>query len=248
MHIVYCHTNKKNGKKYIGFTPKISTEGSTPEHLLETRWRGHCQTAIRGSELAFHKAIRKYGVDGFEHAILEECASLGDVLIREIYWIAHLSSTIDENGYNMTCGGEGNLMTEATREKHKRATSEGTKRAFQRFDVKERHQKAMMIVNAQPSVKAKRCRSQKIAQNNPEVNQRRSSSLKNFHADPTYVDNRRICTQQFDLSTGQIIATYISARAAARQTGLTQGNISHCARGNTKHAGGFGWRYVSNKG
>ena len=43
---------------------------------------------------------------------------------------------------------------------------------------------------------------------------------------------------------GNLIATYPSAKEAARQTGLSQGNISSVCRGDKyKTAGGFVWKY-----
>nr|DAP96555.1 MAG TPA: homing endonuclease [Caudoviricetes sp.] len=52
---------------------------------------------------------------------------------------------------------------------------------------------------------------------------------------------------QFDLSTGLIIKTYSSTITATRVTGINQGNISKAARGIIKTAGGYGWRYQSDK-
>lgn len=46
-------------------------------------------------------------------------------------------------------------------------------------------------------------------------------------------------TLQWDL-----IATYPSAREAARQTGFSQGGISDCCRGEIKTAGGYIWYYI----
>ena len=43
---------------------------------------------------------------------------------------------------------------------------------------------------------------------------------------------------------GKLVATYLSASDAGRQTGIHQGNISACCRGDKKTAGGFIWRYV----
>lgn len=42
---------------------------------------------------------------------------------------------------------------------------------------------------------------------------------------------------------GKLIATYLSISEAARQTGISKGNISQCCNGRLKTAGGFIWRF-----
>lgn len=92
--IIYLLTNKVNGKIYIGQT----SVG------LEERWRGHCSSAVSGSNYHLHNAIRKYGPDAFIKEVLEH-TTVVEVNDREIYWIAELQAR--EHGYNMTDGGEG---------------------------------------------------------------------------------------------------------------------------------------------
>lgn len=43
---------------------------------------------------------------------------------------------------------------------------------------------------------------------------------------------------------GEIVAVWASARGCARATGLSQGNISSCCRGETETAYGHRWEYV----
>lgn len=52
---------------------------------------------------------------------------------------------------------------------------------------------------------------------------------------------------QFDLETGLIIATYPSASIASKETGILISSLSRVARGKGKTAGGYGWRYQSDK-
>ena len=49
---------------------------------------------------------------------------------------------------------------------------------------------------------------------------------------------------QRNLITGEVVKVYDSAREAARQTGLSQGNISSCCRGRYKKANGYIWNYL----
>ena len=105
---IYKHTNKINGKSYIGQT----------KFNLEIRLKGHLKSVKAGSEYAFHRAIRKYGIENFQSEILEE--NISDILVeeKEQYWIKKYNSFGE--GYNMTSGGEGTkniIVKESTKEK-----------------------------------------------------------------------------------------------------------------------------------
>ncbi len=99
MAIIYLITNKESGKKYVGKTVQP----------LEIRWGGHVGSARRGDNgMLVCRAIKKHGVEAFEHAVLEECAEaqLGE---REKHWIAELKTHVSQGGYNLTLGGDGGL-------------------------------------------------------------------------------------------------------------------------------------------
>lgn len=94
---IYRYRNKINSKVYIGQTINI-----------DRRKREHKNDAYRGSNLAFHRAIRKYGLDNFEFDILHEISgddnyvhiALNELESKEI--LAHNSYKF---GYNETMGG-----------------------------------------------------------------------------------------------------------------------------------------------
>ena len=77
MAFIYKITNKENNKVYIGQTIQKP----------ELRWYHHLEEASLGSNLKFHKALRKYGKDGFNWEIIEivEPEKLNE---REKYWIS----------------------------------------------------------------------------------------------------------------------------------------------------------------
>ena len=93
--IIYCVTNKINGKKYIGLT---STQ-------LCNRKAKHIYDARRGDGLYFHRAIIKYGEDNFIWQILEKDVEIDDLCKREVEYIQKYDTF--NNGYNLTKGGEG---------------------------------------------------------------------------------------------------------------------------------------------
>lgn len=103
--IVYCHTNKLNGKCYVGVTCKT----------MEARWGAHVRASKRKhSGLMFLRALEKYGTsdDVWEHKILETAETFEVAKELEKKWISLLCSyAFDENsnGYNMTRGGDGTL-------------------------------------------------------------------------------------------------------------------------------------------
>jgi hypothetical protein len=93
--IVYCITNKINGKKYIGMTGRTLTQ----------RWDSHCSSARNGSPFRFHSAIRKYGEDSFIKEILFDDLSIQECRTIEEETIKEHNTMI--SGYNAKPGGCG---------------------------------------------------------------------------------------------------------------------------------------------
>ena len=98
--VIYKHTNKKNGKIYIGQTCQE----------VEDRY-GKNGYRYQKSAPLFWKAIQKYGWDNFEHDIIENnIKSLKEVNEREKYWIKYYDCCVldgKDKGYNMDRGGKG---------------------------------------------------------------------------------------------------------------------------------------------
>lgn len=96
---VYCHTNKINGKKYIGITRQD----------IRIRWRNGTGYRKNGQP-KFRNAINKYGWDNFTHEILEKnIDTIENANTREIYYIQFFNSF--KSGYNGTIGGGGTIGT-----------------------------------------------------------------------------------------------------------------------------------------
>jgi group I intron endonuclease len=102
--IIYCYTNIKNGKKYVGRT--IDPEQRKRNHI--------CEALKRGSDYYFHRALRKHGLESFTYEILGEFEEeiLDDMEIKFI----NEYNTVWPNGYNQCFGGS-NRMTPEIREK-----------------------------------------------------------------------------------------------------------------------------------
>jgi group I intron endonuclease len=102
---VYKHTNKVNGKVYIGITSQD----------VRVRWnRGwgyqYCPH--------FGRAIQKYGWDNFAHEILYDGLTQTEAENWEINLIAEYHSADSRFGYNVSLGGSGaGKHSDETREK-----------------------------------------------------------------------------------------------------------------------------------
>lgn len=100
MKLIYKATNIINGMCYIG------VDSNWPH-----RKHAHKSAMKRGSNLLFHKALRKYGWENFKWEIVEESNDINLLLNeREEFHIRKNNSYhLDGNGYNMTYGGEATL-------------------------------------------------------------------------------------------------------------------------------------------
>ena len=109
-YTVYCHTNKVNGKKYIGITAQA----------VNKRWRANGNGYLGSHQRAFASAIKKYGWDNFTHELLVDNLSQEEALKKETELIIKYHTYIGDpecQGYNMTFGGQGSLkyLTEEER-------------------------------------------------------------------------------------------------------------------------------------
>lgn len=90
--LVYKHTNKENGKVYIGITSQEP----------KRRW----QNGAGYYGTYFYNAIQKYGWDGFEHEILLDGLTKEQAEEIETDLIAKYGSANRENGYNVSLGAK----------------------------------------------------------------------------------------------------------------------------------------------
>lgn len=92
MYYVYLHTNKSNGKKYVGMTGKLPKQ----------RWqkgRGYLHNK------SFYEDILKYGWDeGFTHEVLYANLTKIEARVKESRLIAEYNLTNPLYGYNLKGG------------------------------------------------------------------------------------------------------------------------------------------------
>ena len=86
MGIIYCYTNKINGKKYIGQT-------INPEQRYKAHKSSYQNPNDREYNSVLHNAFRKYGFDNFTYEILvkdiDDFEKLNEL---EIYFIKKYNS------------------------------------------------------------------------------------------------------------------------------------------------------------
>lgn len=111
-YCVYIHTNKTNGKVYVGQTC------NKDERFYDGKYK---------SCVLFYKALQKYGglKNGFTTTILEDNLSKEEANEREIFYITKYNSTNPCFGYNICDGGSGvrNKHTEEWKENHSKRMS-----------------------------------------------------------------------------------------------------------------------------
>lgn len=122
---VYCHTNKINGKRYIGIT----------QNKPNRRWQNGYGYKNRNSY--FYNAIRKYGWENFEHIILEENLTRKEASEKEKYYIRLYNTNNENYGYNITSGGDNNFTRNKLTEEQRINISNKTKEAMNSVEIRE---------------------------------------------------------------------------------------------------------------
>lgn len=122
---VYCHTNKINGKRYIGIT----------QNKPNRRWQNGYGYKDRNSH--FYNAIKKYGWENFEHIILEENLTRKEASEKEKYYIKLYNTNNENYGYNITSGGDNNFTRNKLTEEQRINISNKTKEAMNSIEIRE---------------------------------------------------------------------------------------------------------------
>lgn len=104
VYCVYVHTNRENGKVYVGQTKDIKERFA------------RCGSNYKNNKY-FYNAIKKYGWDGFDHKILAYNLNKDEANEMEKYYIKKFDSTNPENGYNIAPGGNVEALAESTKDK-----------------------------------------------------------------------------------------------------------------------------------
>lgn len=96
-YCVYIHTNKINGKKYVGQTCRPN-----PEYRWNKDGKGYYRQAY------FYGEIQEYGWDNFETEIVKSGLTREEANILESKLILQHDTLNRDKGYNLQAGGSGN--------------------------------------------------------------------------------------------------------------------------------------------
>lgn len=226
-YTVYKHTNRKNGKVYIGIT------GRKPEERWEN---GH---GYYGQP--FYNAILKYGWNNFEHDILFSNLTEEEAKEKEIELIAEYKSSNSKYGYNASAGGEsanGMIHSEETKERISRSLK-GRKSPMKGSHWNgERAGENNPFYGKTHTEETRQKMKKSYKYNITEETKKKMS--KNRKGKSTGSSNHKsrsvIC-----VNTGKIYATM---KEAAEDTGANQCKISDVCRGARKTTAGMMWKYA----
>lgn len=242
---IYKHTNRFNGKCYIG---------QTKCEDLTRRWTGG--SGYKDSK-HFYSAILKYGWKSFAHEILETGLTAEEANDREQFYIALYRSDNPEYGYNIRKGGQERFSFSEEGLRHisecSTGANNGNARKVSVFDLTGRRiavtdtamDAAKLIGVGMPTLS--RHLNQKrgtcggyIARFEDEVPNVEQLTEEQIYF-PNEQRNRIRPVAQYDLE-GNLLAVHRSRKHAAQATGVSRCLISACCSGEQKMAGGYMWK------
>lgn len=201
---IYCHTNKINGKKYIGQTCQ----------KLEKRWndgRGYINCP------RFYSAIIHYGWDNFTHEILEIVSKSEEADEREKYYIKLFQTQDDKKGYNMTEGGN-SLITYYKDKQHRKEQSLRRKQYF-----KDNPEKKKELVDRLQKISKNRANEQSAFMKEKyqqgqhslyEINQKRKRRIRCVETNEIF-DSLTEASKKYNISVGNISSVINGKRKTA---------------------------------
>ena len=233
-YCVYVHTNKMNGKKYVGQTCQLPPE---------RRWKNG--DGYRGC-LHFYSAIKKYGWDNFEHEILHDNLTKEEADKLENELIKKYNTTNNECGYNIKEGGAKGRVAKETILKLSKSVGQYSVDG-QLIKIWDSITDVERELNINTANISSCC-----------LGTRRTSGgyiwLYNngnlpFHLDEDYLNKIRIngnskAVNQYT-KDGAFIKTWFQIQDAANELDIIDSCISQCCKNEIKTAGGFIWRYAN---
>lgn len=241
-YCVYKHTNRVNGKVYIGITSQ------KPRDRWDSGW-GYQRNKH------FWDAIQKYGWDNFDHDILFNGLSQEEAFVKERELIAEYESLDYRKGYNMTPGGEsgpcfsgeahpmwGKHHSSESRAKMsvtrtgKPWSDERRKSAMKPQSIERRREVALRTIAGYNKGK---CWDEESNRKRSESNRGQKRSLETCRR---IGESKKKPVLQFTRD-GVFLREWDSGRTAGTTLGIHPGHISKVCKNERKTAGGYVWRY-----
>lgn len=237
-YTIYEHTNKLNGKKYIG---------QTSEEDINKRWKngkGYISSPY------FYNAIQKYGWDSFDHKIIKRGMSVDEANKMEEELIKKYKTTDPNFGYNIESGGRNAPMSEETKMKISKSKIGHIVTEETRRKISENHADMSGKNNPRYGVTVSEETRAKIRANNKswmrkgiKRSEETKRKMRENHADFSGANHPQArAVVQLDLN-GNYIKTFQTTKEAAESIGQRGPNITICCQNTHRTAGGYMWRY-----
>lgn len=220
---VYVHTNKINGKKYVGITSKKP----------QKRWNNG-----KGYERQyFYNAIVKYGWENFDHEILKTGLTQEEADYWERYYIQKFDSCLGHNGYNAAIGGYDAGMTGLH---HSEEAKKKMSEARRGKPLSKEHREKLSKVR-----KGRKLSEQnKIGIGNARRGKRHTEETKARIRSLMYGENSPCAKEVFQYTKdGCFVARWGCISDASRNLKIDGSCIGKCCKGKRKNAGGFLWTF-----
>lgn len=218
---IYVIENTANGKKYVGQSYDVIRRFRV--HKLKLRKGEHPNTHLQG-------AWNQYGENSFAFSVIENC-SIEVLNDREMFWIEKLQ-TLSPNGYNLTLGGDGNRgyrFSDSTKSLLSEIKKASPSCYWQGKHLSDEHKQKIRdaALNMSEDTRQKIGEASRRVMSDPDIRQRMIQ----------HQNNKSVYCRELD-------AIYYSVSEAARQIGLSAGNISKVCRGLIKKTGGYHFTFV----
>lgn len=250
---VYMHTNKINGKIYVGQTSQKP----------EKRWNhGNGYK----DNLYFYRAIQKYGWNNFEHEVIASKLTKKEADCFEQLLIKELDLMNPTKGYNLQSGGSHGVCSEISRQNIKRAARKRSENEQYRIRQSESHkgQRAWnkgkkgcysdetldkmraASTGKHPSEETRKKMSEsRCGEKNGMFGKRHSNETRNKISEKNQSQNNPKARKvnQYTLDN-VLIKTWDYMKQAGECLNIPPQNISRCCRTSKGTAGGFKWSYA----
>ena len=220
-YTVYIHTNKLNGKVYVGIT-----------HLEpQQRWKKN-GSGYLNRDTYFAKAIIKYGWNNFNHEIIATNLSAEQASEMEIALIEKYNSTNPEFGYNYEKGGLCN--NEYMRRKKISSSIVGENHPFFNRHHTEETRRKLSELNSGVN---HRCYGKHL----PE--ETRNKISKKLRGNKNGIKHAEECKKPIRcIETGEV---YESLMYVENVVGIHHSAISMVLHGKRQTAGGYHWEFAA---
>jgi group I intron endonuclease len=224
-----------NGKNYIGIT---STS-------FEERKRNHL-SHMNSSNLPVHNAIKKFK-DSLKWQIIDSAKNWEDLTSLEMKYIKKYDSYINNNGYNLTLGGDGTVGYKHSDEQKRKNSITRTK-YFESSKNRKKQSKANTIAHYKnPNLAKKHSEFQTKRFQNKSERDRVADGMRKYLSKKENLErhSRVRGGKEFyvlDLEDN-VIAEYLIQAECAREMKLQTSKINNCLKGKRKTHGGFKFKY-----